>query len=95
MCQIQPDTQVSVSRMVNTKGGPLDGVEFNWLPFTFLPGAWSNFGALANYTHVKSKITYITRVDKPTRAGQRATDPGSELHRPVAGCVQPDGLLRG
>jgi TonB-dependent receptor len=75
-CQIQPDTQVSVSRMVNTKGGPLDGIEFNWqLPFTFLPGAWSNFGALANYTHVKSKITYITRVDNPrTTANEQLTE---------------------
>ncbi|KFI07491.1 TonB-dependent receptor [Massilia sp. BSC265] len=74
-CAIQPDTQVSVSRMVNTKGGPLDGVEVNWqLPFTFLPGFWSNFGALANYTHVKSRITYITRVDNPrTPANEQLT----------------------
>ena len=75
VCLIQPDTQVSVSRMVNTKGGPLDGVEVNWqLPFTFLPGAWSNVGALANYTHVKSRITYITRVDNPrTPANEQLT----------------------
>jgi TonB-dependent receptor len=75
-CQIQPDTQVTVSRMVNTKGGPLDGFEANWqLPFTFLPGKWSNFGALANYTHVKSKITYITRVDNPrTTANEQLTE---------------------
>ncbi|MDL2354715.1 MAG: TonB-dependent receptor [Pseudomonadota bacterium] len=75
-CAIQPDTQVSVSRMVNTKGGPLDGVEVNWqVPFTFLPGAWSNFGALANFTHVKSKITYITRVDNPrTAANEQLTE---------------------
>jgi TonB-dependent receptor len=75
-CQIQPDTQVSVSRMVNTKGGPLDGVEVNWqVPFTFLPGAFSNMGALANYTHVKSKITYITRVDNPrTPANEQLTE---------------------
>ncbi|WP_377705213.1 TonB-dependent receptor [Pseudoduganella sp. UC29_71] len=75
-CQIQPDTQVSVSRMVNTKGGPLDGLEVNWqVPFTFLPGAWSNFGALANYTKVKSRITYITRVDNPrTPANEQLTE---------------------
>ncbi|MBD8529952.1 MULTISPECIES: TonB-dependent receptor [unclassified Massilia] len=76
VCQIQPDTQVNVSQMVNTKGGPLDGFEFNWqTPFSFLPGAWSNFGALANYTHVKSKITYITRVDNPrTPANEQLTE---------------------
>ncbi|MFC5459331.1 TonB-dependent receptor [Massilia niabensis] len=74
-CQIQPGTQVSVSQMVNTEGGPLDGFEFNWqTPFSFLPGAWSNFGALANYTHVKSRITYITRVDNPrTPANEQLT----------------------
>ncbi|WP_158643181.1 TonB-dependent receptor [Pseudoduganella lurida] len=76
VCGITPDTDVSVSRMVNTKGGPLDGLEVNWqVPFTFLPGAWSNFGALANYTHVKSKITYITRVDNPrTAANEQLTE---------------------
>jgi TonB-dependent receptor len=55
--------------MVNTPGGPLDGLEFNLqAPFSFLPGALSNFGALLNYTHVKSKITYITRPDNPKTA---------------------------
>jgi TonB-dependent receptor len=61
-CGVTPDTEVTVSRMVNTPGGPLDGLEFNMqTPFSFLPGPWSNFGALVNFTHVKSKITYITR----------------------------------
>jgi TonB-dependent receptor len=75
-CQVQPDTQVVVSRMVNTPGGPLDGFEFNLqTPFSFLPGTWSNFGALLNYTHVKSKITYITRVDNPnTPANELLTE---------------------
>jgi TonB-dependent receptor len=75
-CQVMPDTQVAVSRMVNTSGGPLDGVEFNLqAPFSFLPGIWSNFGALVNYTHVKSQITYITRVDNPaTPANELLTD---------------------
>jgi TonB-dependent receptor len=75
-CQVQPDTQVVVSRMVNTPGGPLDGLEFNLqTPFSFLPGFWSNFGSLLNYTHVKSKITYITRVDNPnTPANELLTE---------------------
>jgi TonB-dependent receptor len=51
-------------------------VEFNLqAPFSFLPGIWSNFGALVNYTHVKSQITYITRVDNPaTPANELLTD---------------------
>lgn len=65
-CATLPDTTVVVNRKVNTPGGPLNGLEFNWqAPFTFLPGPWSNFGALLNYTRVNSKITYITRVDNP------------------------------
>jgi TonB-dependent receptor len=68
-CPTLPDTVVVVNRKVNTPGGPLTGFEFTLqAPFSFLPGAWSNFGLLANYTYVKSKITYITRVDNPTTA---------------------------
>lgn len=66
ICPTLPTTEVVVSRKVNTAGGPLKGYEFNLqTPFTFLPGMWSNFGLLANATFVKSKITYITRVDNP------------------------------
>lgn len=66
-CPTLPTTTVTVNRKVNTPGGPLDGFEVNFQsPFSFLPGFWSRFGVLANYTHVKSKITYITRVDNPT-----------------------------
>jgi TonB-dependent receptor len=75
-CAVQPDSPVTVSHMVNTPGGPLDGFEFNLQsPFSFLPGALSNFGALLNYTHVKSKITYITRPDNPkTPANEQLTE---------------------
>jgi iron complex outermembrane receptor protein len=49
------------SSPVNTKGGPLEGFEINYQqPFKFLPGAWSNFGVLLNYTFVESKIDYVT-----------------------------------
>ena len=65
-CPTLPSTTVVVNRKVNTPGGPLNGLEFNLqAPFNFLPGVWSNFGLLANYTYVKSKITYVTRVDNP------------------------------
>jgi TonB-dependent receptor len=68
-CPTLPGTTVTVNRKVNTPGGPLDGYELNFQsPFSFLPGFWSRFGVLANYTHVKSKITYITRVDNPNTA---------------------------
>lgn len=46
---------------VNTPGGDLSGFELSYQqPFTFLPGFWSHFGALLNYTYVDSKIQYVT-----------------------------------
>jgi len=74
-CATLPSTTVVVNRQVNTPGGPLTGYEFNLqAPFSFLPGIWSNFGLLANYTYVDSKITYITRVDNPnTPANEQLT----------------------
>jgi TonB-dependent receptor len=45
---------------LNTPGGKLKGFEVNYTqPFTFLPGAWSNFGAQLNYTYVDSQIQYL------------------------------------
>jgi TonB-dependent receptor len=75
VCPTLPNTEVVVSRKVNTPGGPLNGLEFNLqAPFSFLPGFWSNFGLLANATRVNSKITYITRVDNPaTTANEQLT----------------------
>lgn len=66
-CPTLPGSVVTVSRAANTPGGPLNGFEFNLqAPFNFLPGMWSNFGLLANYTRVKSTITYITRTATAT-----------------------------
>jgi len=57
---VTPDELFSVTRSNNTNGGPLRGWEVNLqLPFRFLPGKLSNFGVLANFTHVRSRINYI------------------------------------
>jgi iron complex outermembrane receptor protein len=46
---------------VNTPGGNLKGFEINYQQqFRNLPGFWSHFGALLNYTYVDSKIDYFT-----------------------------------
>ncbi|MDB5457522.1 MAG: TonB-dependent receptor [Caulobacter sp.] len=56
-----PTDDFEVTKPVNTKGGKLRGLELNvQQPFTFLPGFWSHFGVLANYTYVKSDIQYLT-----------------------------------
>ncbi|WP_022686419.1 TonB-dependent receptor [Sphingomonas phyllosphaerae] len=58
--QVSPTDLFTVQRSNNTPGGPLRGFEVNvQLPFRFLPGALSNFGALANFTRVRSNINYI------------------------------------
>ena len=55
------------SHPVNTEGGPLKGFEINYQqPFSFLPGAWSIFGTLVNYTWVDSKIDYVTSANGTT-----------------------------
>ena len=47
------------NKPVNTDGGDLTGFEVSYQqPFTFLPGLWSNFGVMANYTFVDSEIEY-------------------------------------
>ncbi len=60
-----PDDLFTVNRSSNTEGGPLNGVELNLqLPMTFLPGAWQDFGLLANYTHVTSEIDYVLQSEE-------------------------------
>ncbi|SEN03891.1 TonB-dependent receptor [Sphingomonas gellani] len=58
--QLRPSDLFTVQRSNNTPGGPLRGFEVNvQLPFRFLPGALSNFGALGNFTRVRSNINYV------------------------------------
>jgi TonB-dependent receptor len=58
-----PDALWDFTVPVNTPGGDLDGFEVSYQqPFTFLPGVWSNFGAIVNYTQVASEIIYKTPV---------------------------------
>ncbi|KAK0350736.1 hypothetical protein LTR94_027788, partial [Friedmanniomyces endolithicus] len=57
-----PTEDFDISQPINTPGGELKGFEINvQLPFTdILPGFWSGFGVLANYTYVDSQIDYVT-----------------------------------
>jgi TonB-dependent receptor len=55
-----PTDIFTVGRLENTPGGPLKGYEVNaQVQFSFLPGFWSHFGVLANYTHAEAQIEYI------------------------------------
>jgi iron complex outermembrane receptor protein len=59
--KLDPDqTYFTVTRPVNTPGGPLKGFEINYQQnFTFLPGLLRHTGALINYTYVDSQIDYF------------------------------------
>jgi iron complex outermembrane receptor protein len=55
-----PTDIFTVGRLENTPGGPLKGFEVNaQVQFNFLPGFWSGFGVLANYTKAEAEIEYI------------------------------------
>jgi iron complex outermembrane recepter protein len=52
-------TNYTVTRYRNTEGGYVKGLELSLQQqFTFLPGPFSNFGTLLNYTHVDSSVMY-------------------------------------
>ncbi|MBW8890844.1 MAG: TonB-dependent receptor [Burkholderiales bacterium] len=61
------DEQFALTSSFNTPGGKLKGFELNYQqPFTFLPAWGKNFGVVANYTFVTSKIAYFTSASNPT-----------------------------
>jgi TonB-dependent receptor len=66
-----PTDIFTVGRFENTKGGPLEGFEVNaQVQFSFLPGFWSNFGVLANYTQVDAEIEYVLTAAGATTTAQ-------------------------
>jgi len=67
-----PNAPINITNFQTTQGGTIQGVEVNYQqPFTFLPGFLKNFGALLNYTHIDSKITYFLTANA---AGPTLTD---------------------
>jgi iron complex outermembrane receptor protein len=50
----------TMSVPTNTPGGDLKGAEASFQePFSFLPGVFSSFGSILNYTYVESNIKYV------------------------------------
>ncbi len=63
-------TPFTVTTNVNSPGGKLKGFELSaQRPFTFLPAPFDKFGAILNYTHVKSDIAYIIKAPTYSAAG--------------------------
>jgi TonB-dependent receptor len=66
-----PTDIFTVGRFQNTEGGPLKGYELNaQVQFNFLPGFWSNFGVLANYTKSDADIEYFISTTSPAVTAQ-------------------------
>jgi TonB-dependent receptor len=64
-----PDALWGFTQPANTEGGKVKGFELSYQqPFTFLPGAWSNFGTILNYTGVESEVSYVNSLGETTRA---------------------------
>jgi len=67
-----PNAPINITNFQTTAGGTIKGLEVNYQqPFTFLPGFLKNFGALFNYTHIDSKITYFLTANS---GGPKLTD---------------------
>ena len=61
-----PTDIFTVGRFQNTPGGPLKGFELNaQIQLDFLPGFWSGFGVLANYTRADADIDYFIAANAP------------------------------
>ena len=57
---------VTARQFSDAPGGYLRGLEFNYQQdFTFLPGFLSNFGAILNYTYIKSELKFILDPGNP------------------------------
>ena len=53
----------------NTEGGEVKGFEISYQqPFTFLPGVFSNFGTILNYTSADSGVDYLNSLGQTVSA---------------------------
>ncbi|HEY6644974.1 TonB-dependent receptor [Povalibacter sp.] len=63
-----PSADWTFNTTVNGDGGWLRGFEFSYQqPFTFLPGAFANFGTILNYTYTDSEFEYPVAVSVDPR----------------------------
>jgi iron complex outermembrane receptor protein len=89
------DTPFTVTTQINTPGGKLKGFELSaQRPFTFLPAPFDKFGAILNYTHVKSDIQYVIKNPTYTAAGvvpRVQTAPAVLLTQPLVN-LSPDAF---
>jgi iron complex outermembrane receptor protein len=86
------DTPFTVTTQVNSPGGKLKGFELSaQRPFTFLPAPFDKFGAIVNYTHVKSDIEYVIRAPTYRRHASGADRAGVLVTQPLVN-LSPDAF---
>ena len=60
LAYIDQDLDFTARQFRDAPGGYLRGIEIGYQQdFTFLPGFLRNFGAIVNYTYIKSRLNYI------------------------------------
>jgi iron complex outermembrane receptor protein len=85
-------TPFTVTTQVNSPGGKLKGFELSaQRPFTFLPAPFDKFGAILNYTHVKSDIDYIIRAPTYSGTPRVQTAPAVLVTQPLVN-LSPDAF---
>lgn len=73
LAYVQSGGVFAVRQFNDAPGGKIQGVEVNiQSQFFFLPGFLKNFGATANYTHISSKLNYLTSAQLSTTRTQTA-----------------------
>ncbi|HEX8472067.1 MAG TPA: TonB-dependent receptor [Brevundimonas sp.] len=83
---LNANTEFLVTRRLNGQGGTLDGVELQYQqPFTFLPGAWSNFGFIGNVTWVTSDVNYGATAGNNRLTGQSKNTANATLYYETGG----------
>ena len=74
----QADGVYAVRQFTDAPGGVIKGIELNVQSnFSFLPAPFDNFGITANYTHISSRLSYLTGSTLATVQGQTGSTAGN------------------
>ncbi|MDB5709296.1 MAG: TonB-dependent receptor [Sphingomonas bacterium] len=74
----QADGVYAVRQFTDAPGGVIKGLEINVQSnFSFLPAPFDNFGMTANYTHISSRLSYLTGSTLATVQGQAGSTAGN------------------
>lgn len=91
LAYLDNDYEATARQFRDAPGGYLRGFEISYQQdFTFLPGLLKNFGAIVNYTYIKSELNYILDPGTPA-SGSNPGTPQTTGKSPFLG-VSPQAL---